>query len=211
MLHPDSIPLAKAERYAGAIVEWLRPFCSRIEIAGSIRRRRPFVGDVDVVCIPHLVEKQDLLGGTGVVRNLVREELIAYMAKTPAAVWKSGKEPQWDGQNFLLRLPKCELDVWCANEENFGSRFLCRTGSREHNVWLAERAKAHGGHWEPYRGLFMGSDRFSVSEVCIYEALGFPFVEPGDREVDFLRKLPLAAGASCADGGTVTLHPGGVA
>ena len=37
---------------ANQVVEKLAPFCQRIEVAGSIRRRRPFVHDIDLVVIP---------------------------------------------------------------------------------------------------------------------------------------------------------------
>jgi DNA polymerase/3'-5' exonuclease PolX len=37
---------------AGRIVEALRPYCERIEIAGSLRREKPMVGDIEIVAIP---------------------------------------------------------------------------------------------------------------------------------------------------------------
>jgi hypothetical protein len=47
-----NLPLATL--YAQQIVTWLTPFCERIEIAGSIRRQRPIVNDIDLVCIPKI-------------------------------------------------------------------------------------------------------------------------------------------------------------
>ena len=46
------MPLVTARVLAERIVDELRPFCERIEIAGSIRRRRPLCGDVDLVALP---------------------------------------------------------------------------------------------------------------------------------------------------------------
>jgi len=52
------IPLAEAEEIASRVVEKLMPYCQRIEIAGSIRRRKSEAGDIDIVAepkrVPHL-------------------------------------------------------------------------------------------------------------------------------------------------------------
>src|SRR5205823_12049549 len=50
---PMPLPLAQAEKHAAKILAELAPFCERIEIAGSIRRRRPTVNDIDFVALPH--------------------------------------------------------------------------------------------------------------------------------------------------------------
>ena len=53
--------LADAERVAKKIVERLAPFAQCVEIAGSIRRQRPRVNDIDLVAIPR-VEMHGLFG-----------------------------------------------------------------------------------------------------------------------------------------------------
>jgi hypothetical protein len=45
-------PLLDAERIAAAIVADLAPSCARIQVAGSVRRRKEVVGDIEVVVIP---------------------------------------------------------------------------------------------------------------------------------------------------------------
>jgi DNA polymerase/3'-5' exonuclease PolX len=54
---PDTprIPLARAVSIAETTRAALAPHCERIAIAGSVRRRRSFVGDIELVCIPRLV------------------------------------------------------------------------------------------------------------------------------------------------------------
>jgi DNA polymerase (family 10) len=46
--------LEYAEWLAGHFVKRIAPFLKRVEIAGSIRRRREFVGDIEVVAIPYM-------------------------------------------------------------------------------------------------------------------------------------------------------------
>ena len=180
--------LSQADRYAAFIVDWLRPHCCRIEIVGSIRRRRPEPNDIDLICIPKLVEKKDLLGSVESVENSLRTYLIKYVSDTARidgglTNWRSGTEPEWDAQNLLVKLPKCEVDIWCANEENFATRQLCRTGSKEHNIWIAQRAKDLGGHWHPYKGLTLRNGFVpATTEAQIYEALNLSFIPPEKRE-----------------------------
>lgn len=57
------ISLYDAQLKALPIVEELRPFCQRIEMAGSIRRKCEFVNDIEIVAIPRLeVLQGDLFG-----------------------------------------------------------------------------------------------------------------------------------------------------
>ena len=54
--------------------EWqtlLAPACERIEIAGSIRRGKPEIKDIDLVCIPKIQTEPDLFGGPGTQINLL--------------------------------------------------------------------------------------------------------------------------------------------
>ncbi len=45
-------PLAEGEAIASALVADLEPYCARIQVAGSIRRRKEMVGDIEIVAIP---------------------------------------------------------------------------------------------------------------------------------------------------------------
>jgi hypothetical protein len=49
------LPFAQAFEQAQEAYEALRPYCTRIEIVGSIRRQREFVGDIELLVIPRLV------------------------------------------------------------------------------------------------------------------------------------------------------------
>ena len=56
------IALMEATGLAGELVALLQPACERIEIAGSIRRQRPDVGDVELVVVPRLKAPLGLFG-----------------------------------------------------------------------------------------------------------------------------------------------------
>jgi DNA polymerase/3'-5' exonuclease PolX len=182
------VKLAVASNYAAKLKDWLSPFCERIEIAGSVRRGRDWCNDIDLVCIPKLVEKRDLLGAVEETRNLAWEEIVRLVFGEKAQVIAGGKEP---GKYIQVKLLKSgvQLDVFFAEMENFASRFLCRTGSKEHNIWLAERAQLRGGKWEPYNGLTLGGALIpATTEADIYRALGVEYIEPANREEAWIKK-----------------------
>ena len=180
------MPLETASRYARQIVEWLGPYCERVEVAGSVRRGRLMCGDVDLVVIPKREVSRDLLGSVMTGRNLLHEFLLDYVADpSHRASWRGGENGQ--GRNLLVQLKGCLLDVFCTTAECWGSMLICRTGSREHNVWLANRAKRMGGQWSPYSGVIAdGILQPAPSEEAVYSALGLPWIPPAEREWDLL-------------------------
>ena len=62
-------PLGRAEEVANEVVKLLEPGCERIAIAGSIRRRKSEVGDIEILVIPKY-------GGLGCAVNLLDQQLI---------------------------------------------------------------------------------------------------------------------------------------
>lgn len=56
------IPLAEAQQLASEVVDLLRGVCERIEIAGSIRRKRKLIGDIEIVIEPRLTPAYDMFG-----------------------------------------------------------------------------------------------------------------------------------------------------
>lgn len=172
------IPLGKAQKIAERVAAELRPFAKRIEIAGSIRRGRAEVGDVDLV-----IEASDRRGLEKRVEARCKIEkdgeqyLLARMADgTQLDLWFS-HSPVDAGQADFFGNPT-------TRPENFGSLLLCRTGSPAHNIALCERAKTLGLRWNPHWGIYRnGGCLASKTEEDIYQALGLPFIPPDKREL----------------------------
>lgn len=169
--------LSRALVIAGKIQEQLAPLCERIEIAGSIRRARPEVNDIDLVILPRA------------------GQLTAIKARCEQKC-----QGVRDGeQNCIYRLPlpdrtEIQLDLFFARPAtsdllntapgNFGTLLLCRTGSKEHNIYLVEHAKRRGRRWNPYRGVMDGAGQVlaSETELDIFTALDLPWIKPEARE-----------------------------
>lgn len=141
---------------------------ARVEVAGSYRRRRETVGDVDLLAIaatPEAVtqaftsygEVDDVLG-SGETRSSVR--------------LASG----------------LQVDLRVVPEEKFGAALMYFTGSKDHNVALRQRAIDRGLRLNEY-GLFEGTEDdphhkrvAGLTEEEIYERLGLPWIPPELRE-----------------------------
>lgn len=181
--------LATAKHYAEKIVLWLGPHCQVTKIAGSIRRERPECADVDIVCIPRITVENDMLGTPIARTNHVLAFLRDYVkASNGVSAFHSGDEHE--GKQVIVQLPKCQLDLWFATPANFGTRLLCRTGSKEHNILLAQRAQELGGSWNPYEGVTLNGQLLpATAEQEVYDALKLPWIEPRDREGGFVARL----------------------
>lgn len=162
-----------AYNLADRIKKELAPMCERIEIAGSIRRGRSDVNDIDLVILP----KPGQLDG------------IKARCEKKCVVVKDGD------QNYIVRLPSgFQLDIFFARHSvadllqrvpgNFGTLLLCRTGSTAHNIYLVEHAKTRGFTWNPYKGVLDGEGFVIASETEeeIFDMLALNFVPPANRE-----------------------------
>lgn len=173
-----NLPFATA--CATRLVEWLGPFSVRIEIAGSVRRRKSDPADVDLVCIPKFATEQDIFGQAIARKNATWVEIDRRVSAEKWQVLRAGAEMV----SFTAR--GVQVDIWFATEENWGTTLLCKTGSKEHNIWLAKYAISRGGKWHPGIGLYLGNHRVSRTEEEIYATLGLDAIAPDRREAHLL-------------------------
>ena len=129
-------PLAEAERIAAALVADLEPHCARIAVAGSVRRRKEQVGDIELVAIPRYAPA-GLFGDR--TTNLLWERLHA---RADAYRFVKGDHP--DGRYYQLALPAqpgLQVDLFLAQEDNWGLTLLVRTGSAAFSTAMLARWK----------------------------------------------------------------------
>ncbi len=162
------LELAQAQKIADSVVARFRPQCSVIEIAGSIRRRRPLVHDIDIVLIPNSPYALDR----------VLMEMAIEEGGTPRDIKGGSSVSRLRHQRFML-------DIYKATPTTFPTLLLIRTGSKRHNIYLAARAKQKGWHLHANGDGLFNADGERVAgdtEESIFEALGLHYVEPELRE-----------------------------
>jgi DNA polymerase/3'-5' exonuclease PolX len=98
--------------------------------------------------------------------------------------------PKFPQEKLILRseFQGAKVEVYIANEKNYEVIKLIRTGSANHNVKLATKAKQLGGKLSFAEGVILKDGSAITTEKGILETLLGKYVEPKDREETFLRR-----------------------
>jgi DNA polymerase (family 10) len=154
------IPIAKE------IQEKLRNLeaVTRISLAGSIRRRKETVGDVDI-----LVTSQQPKKVMNFFTQLSPVKRVLAKGKTKSTV---------------VLTNNLQVDLRVMEEESFGSALQYFTGSKEHNIRLREIALSKNWKLSEYSLLNKENNEkiAGKNEEEIYRALGLSYIEPEIRE-----------------------------
>jgi DNA polymerase/3'-5' exonuclease PolX len=162
------LDLKEAEKIANQVKTSVSFHCDRIEVAGSIRRQKTKVHDIDFVAITESDAKW----------QKISEELKRMKAKLSCS-GNSVIKALLPTQKGLF-----QVDFYRAQPSTFGIHLLIRTGSADHNMWLASYAISRGFRLKYSEGLLKDGKVISgENEKDVFEALGLPFPEPQTREV----------------------------
>lgn len=170
---------------AESLVELLSPVCERIEIAGSLRRRKAMVGDVEILYVTKLEERPEGLFDRVSV-SLADEVLVALIAAGAIDYRRNvnGSRMWGDSNKFAIH---CEtgipVDFFRTTEAAWHNYLVCRTGPGASNIRIAEAAQKRGLKWHPYgSGFTRGSETLVMSsERQVFETVGLPYLEPEAR------------------------------
>lgn len=182
--YPRSMALEVARELVGA----LRLASERIIVAGSLRRRKSEVGDVEIVYIPRQMAVQTGLFETDTERVNVAESVLEdLLAKGVISkrLNTHGSEI-WGERNKLARHNNTGIpvDLFSIEAKYWWNYVVCRTGSAETNIAICNAAIARGWQWKPYRGGFLDENGNLVS-VCdernVFETVGLKYLEPWER------------------------------
>lgn len=160
----NRVRLAEAKAQSDEIIHDLGQLDSvqHISEAGSCRRRKETVGDLDILVTSSQPNE--------VMDALENHELVK-------AVLARGETKQRVRLNSGL-----ELDLRVVPEESYGAALLYFTGSKEHNIVLRRRSQDKGLKLNEY-GLFKKDKLVSgKTEEEVYQTLGLPWIPPEIRE-----------------------------
>jgi DNA polymerase (family 10) len=156
-----------AEDMAAELAETLRqvPGVEDVTPAGSLRRGRETVGDLDLLV-------------TGPNADAALDRFMAYPKVEEALGRGENKASAKVGREGL------QVDVRALPRQSFGAAMQYFTGSKEHNVALRARAVRMGLKLSEY-GLYRAQDDARVAgetEAGVYQALGLAWIPPELRE-----------------------------
>jgi DNA polymerase (family 10) len=161
----SELTLEEAKNISNKFVEeFLKDITEKVEVCGSIRRERPEVGDIDIVCIPKN-------------RFHVVGQILRKLPK-PSKIIK-------DGDKLIqIEYEGVQVDIYLANKNTFETIKLIRTGSANHNIKLCSLAKEKCWHlYADGRGLVDCDEKLiSNTEEGILKNLLGKWVEPKERE-----------------------------
>jgi DNA polymerase (family 10) len=158
MLLGNALPLA--ERIVGYLND--NAPIQRISVAGSLRRMRETVGDIDI-----LVTSQDWRKVMGVFVNMPYVKEVLLHGETKSSV---------------ILQEGIQTDIRVLDEGCFGSALQYFTGSKDHNIQLRNLAIEKGLKLSEY-GVFQGEEKIAgVTEEEVYASLGLRYIEPELRE-----------------------------
>ena len=160
--------------------------CGRIICAGSLRREKEQVGDVELLYIPEFATERAGLFDTERV-NLVDRKLADLLAAGVLGKRRNvnGAET-WGTKNKLAFhcASGVPVDLFEATQANWFNYLVCRTGGARSNVEVASAAQRKGWKWNPYGPGFTDQHGAIVPVTCerdVFDLMGLPYREPRDR------------------------------
>jgi DNA polymerase (family 10) len=161
----DRIPLGRAWPLVQALLSELRslPGVQAAEAAGSLRRMRATIGDLDL-----LVGAYDSIS------------VMDAFVQRPDVARVLGHGETKSSVEFTHGL---RAQLWVHPPERFGTALQYATGSKDHNVRLRELALKLGLSLSEHSLTSQdGSEIFCATEGEVYQTLGLPFIPPELRE-----------------------------
>jgi len=156
--------LAVAAQYADAVADYLRKASGvgQVVVAGSLRRMRETVGDIDILA-------------TADASSDVMSRFVGY--EEVQEVLSRG-----DTRSSVRLASGIQVDLRVVPRESYGAALHYFTGSKAHNIAIRRLAQARGLKLNEY-GVFRGQKRVSgETEESVFASVGLPYVPPELRE-----------------------------
>lgn len=182
------IPLAKARALAAQLVLDLGPYTERIMVAGSIRREKPDIGDVELLYVP----RYEQAGQVSLFDGLQQQDMMDVHLRESIRVGVFAKRlnakntPIGYGElnKYLVhRQTGIAVDIFATEARNWGMALIVRTGPAEFNVNLMARLKQTGYQGHAYGGATDGNNEEIElpDEHAVFQLAGWDYIQPERR------------------------------
>lgn len=184
----ERFELSKAQKRANELKDILAPFCDQIAIAGSIRRKLPLVGDIEILYIPKEAEETpegDLINKT---IDKSHEKILSLMSSGVLDFRKKRNGTISFGPRVKLLIDNksgIPLDLFSCQREEWINNLVSRTGGKMTNITIASYAKRLGWNWKMSGAGFINPETKEIfSPQTEQEVFGFakvPYMDPEER------------------------------
>jgi len=165
------MPIALTQ--ADAVVEYMKSIkqISKIQYAGSLRRHRETIGDIDILICTSKKDHTD----KNIEKIMNHFTQYEYMDEILA----KGKT-----KSSIVLDSGIQVDLRIVENQNFGAALHYFTGSKNHNIAIRDRAKRKGLKINEY-GVFKGEKIVAGNtEESVFKSIGLPFIIPELRKND---------------------------
>lgn len=173
-----------ASDVANGFVSEIHNVCERIEIVGSLRRRKSIVNDIDILLIPKTVEVHDSTHLEGKTTISLLDARISQLDKAGRLVMERNG-PRMKRFSMACDDDMIGIDLYIATPDSWWTHLLIRTGSRAHNMLLGLAAADQKMQLKGDGSGLIGPNGGSVpvqSEEEIFDILNVPYRTPEERE-----------------------------
>lgn len=179
-------PRSAALEVAKELCARLKPHCKKLIVAGSLRRRKAEVGDVEILYVSRMAERPLDMFSTQLV-SLADEEITKMLddgslTKRPS---KTGSTAWGDKNKLAVHRSGMPVDLFSTVDESWCNYLVCRTGPANSNTRIATEAQRRGYRWNPYgigyTKLADGTVTAMDSEAAVFAFVGLPYAEPWER------------------------------
>jgi len=177
-LKHNLLPLSEALIIAEKVVDALQIACERVEVVGSVRRKRPQVHDVDLVVIPRGEWIRNKKGELEPFPNQNRWFEIPRLIKDI-----DGRIVKGNKAIITAVVDGFQVDINCAHKGNWGILQLIKTGPKEFNIELCNLARRLGKQLKTQSGIWQDGIRLPAqTEEQIFLSLGVKITPPIERD-----------------------------
>ena len=182
-------PIVLAEATAGVLIKLLTDSCERIGVAGSLRRQRGDVGDIELLCVPKPAPgTTDMFGNPTPTKESLLDlrcaELIqnGHLALRPNINGATTFGPM--NKLLIQTNTQIPIDIFSTTEANWGMAMVVRTGPVEFNKRMMARFLKLGMQGHAYGGVTQGDTEIQCpDEETVFNLLGWELQEPKYRHL----------------------------
>ena len=158
----------KAKQIADSVLEKLKPHCERIEIAGSVRRKKANPNDIEIVAIPKPYGTDLFESGIATVVNQWEKVKGILPCKYTQRILPEG----------------IKLDLFFATVDSWGLIFAIRTGSADYSHKVLATGWVKQGYKSSNGILTKDEIEYPVrEEIDLFNLLGLKWIEPQFRVI----------------------------